>query len=315
MDSIDASVDLELLAAFIDGRLSGEERARAVKMLADSDEALELFASALREQRATSPAVVKVVPITTARRWRQWKVMVPVAAAAVLAIVTVPKLIGPEGKPALANEYAMELARDPRFAGGLRAGWEEGGWNVTRGAGLSREASGTARAGSATESKLAFRLGVRSVDLQIALRTGDTVLAARFTSEVLETLNAVGFSDLVRARYTELKSGLAADALPRSIERASDAEREMGDLLGSASFAFGQWVRAAELAARMHAASFFESSRGTRFIRSTLPADSLAAEDTEALRSIDARMKAGRDDRALDDVRAILQTIIRRRAD
>ena len=68
MDSIDASVDLELLAAFIDGRLSGEERARAVKMLADSDEALEVFASALREQRAPSPAVVKVVPITTARR-------------------------------------------------------------------------------------------------------------------------------------------------------------------------------------------------------------------------------------------------------
>ena len=141
------------------------------------------------------------------------------------------------------------------------------------------------------------------------------MLAARFTNEVLETLNAVGFSDLVRARYTELKSGLATDALPRSIERASDAEREMGDLLGSASFTFGQWVRAAELAAQTHAASFFESGRGTRFIRSTLPADSLAAVDIEALRSIDARLKAGSDDRTLDDVRAIPQTIIRRRAD
>lgn len=313
MDSIDASVDLELLAAFIDGRLSGEERARAVKMLADSDEALELFASALREQRAPSPAVVKVVPITTARRWRQWKVMVPVAAAAVLAIVMVPRLMGPGGQPGLANEYAMELARDPRFAGGLRAGWEERGWSVTRGGGLTREAPGTPRAGSATESKLAFRLGVESVDLRIALGRGDTALAGRLTSEVLETLNAVGFSDLVRARYTELKSGLAADALPRSIERASDAEREMRDLLGSASFAFGQWVRAAELAAQTHAASFFESSYGTRFIRSTLPADSLAAEDTEALRSIDARMKAGSDDSTLDDVHAILQTVIRRR--
>jgi hypothetical protein len=314
MDSIDASVDLELLAAFIDGRLSGEERARAVKMLADSDEALELFASTLREQRTSPPTVVQVVPITTARRWRQWKVMLPVAAAAVLAIVMVPKLIGPGGQPGLANQYAMELLRDPRFAEGLRAGWEERGWSVTRGGGLSREAPGMPRAGSATESRLAFRLGVRSIDLQIALRRGDTALAARLTSEVLETLNGVGFSDLVRARYTELKSALAADALPRSIERASDAEREMLDLLGSASFAFGQWVRAAELAAQTHAASFFESSHGTRFIRSTLPADSLSADDTEALQSIDARVKAGTDDRTMDDVRAILQTVIRRRA-
>ena len=61
MDSIDSSQDLELIAAFIDGRLSAEERARAMKLLADSDEALELFASALRHQ-ADAPDV-KVVPI------------------------------------------------------------------------------------------------------------------------------------------------------------------------------------------------------------------------------------------------------------
>ena len=52
MDPIDTNLDLELLAALADGRLSGEERARAVRMLADSDEALELFAKRLREQHA-----------------------------------------------------------------------------------------------------------------------------------------------------------------------------------------------------------------------------------------------------------------------
>lgn len=313
MDSIDTNVDLELLAAFIDGRLSGEERARAVKMLANSDEALELFASTIREQRATEPAVVKVVPITTARRWRQWKVMVPAAAAAVLAIVMVPRLVGTGGHAVLANEYAMELARDPRFDGGLRAGWEERGWSVTRGGGLSREGTAT-RAGSAAESRLAFRLGVRSLDIQVALRRGDTTLAGRLATDILDLLNGVDLSEPVKATYADLKSRLATDALARSTERASDAERDLRELLGSASFTFGQWVGAAELAAQTHDASFFESEHGTRFIRSTLPSDSLATEDVEALRSIDARMKAGTDDRMLEDVRAVLQGIIRRRA-
>src|SRR4051794_9212414 len=115
MDPIDGNVvDLELLAAFIDGRLSGEERGRAVKMLADSDEALELFASTLRERQMSD---VKVVPIITARRWGRWKIVLPVAAAAAIAVVMVPRMSGPGRSSALANQYAMELTKDPRFAG------------------------------------------------------------------------------------------------------------------------------------------------------------------------------------------------------
>jgi len=310
MDSTDSKVDLELMAAFIDGRLSGEERARAVKLVADSDEALELFAHAVRG--LNTPAV-QVVPITTARRWRQWKVLVPVAAAAVLAIVMVPRLVGPSGRAILANEYAMQLAQDPRFAGGLREGWDQRGWTVMRGGGLSREAPGAQRTGSQTETRLAFRLGVRSVDLQVALRRGDTALANRLTTEILETLNAVAFSEPVAASYSEFRSRLATDTLARSIDRASGAERELRDLLGSSSFAFGQWVGAAELAAQTHDASFFESNYGTRFIQSTLAAGDLAAEDAEALRSIDARVKKGLNDRTLDEMHAVLQTVIRRR--
>src|SRR6476619_8482004 len=89
MEPNDTNADLELLAALIDGRLSGTERDRAMKLLADSDEALEIFASTVRHQR---PAAT-VVPISTARRWRQWKVLTPVAAAAALAIVFVPQLV------------------------------------------------------------------------------------------------------------------------------------------------------------------------------------------------------------------------------
>jgi hypothetical protein len=304
MDSMDTNADLELLAALIDGRLSGEERARAVKLLADSDEALELFANAMRDQRAQAP---KVVPISTARRWLQWKVMAPIAAAAALAAVAVPRLLGPGVNGVLATQLAMELTRDPGFAGALHEGWEQRGWTVTRGV---RE-TGTARTGSPMESKLAFRLGVRSVDLQIALQRADTALAGRLTSEILETLGAVGFSDVVLTSYTTLKSRLATQPLSRSIESASRAESELRDLLASPSFEFGEWAGAADLAAQAHDASFFESSHGTRYIRSTLLTEHLAADDAEVLRSIDARLGQGPSDRVLDEVHGILQTVIR----
>jgi len=312
MDSIDGNVDLELVAAFIDGRLSGEERARAVKLLADSDEALELFANTLRQQHDAPDA--KVLPITTARRWRQWKVIVPVAAAAAAVLAILPTLVSRGPQAVLASQYAMELMQDPRFAGGLREGWEARGWSVNRGGGVSRETPGTSRAGSPAESKLAFRLGVRTVDLQVALRRGDTALAARLTSEVQETLNAVLYSKLVAVSYAELQSRLTTEPLARSIERASHAEAELREHLGgSPSFALGQWVAAADLAAQAHDASFFASSHGTRFIRSTVPAEVVTDNDANALRSIDARLSQGADDRALDDVHADLQRVIQRR--
>ena len=217
MDPIDTNLDLELLAALADGRLSGEERARAVRMLADSDEALELFANTVREQHVSD---VKIVPITSARRWRQWKIVLPVAAAAALAVVMVPRLGGPAKQAGLANEYAMELAQNPRFAGGLRDGWEQRGWPVTRGGTRARGTPGAPK----VESGLAFRLGVRSVDLQVALRRGDTALAGRMTNEVLETLSAVEFTDLVAASYTKLDA-VAVDITVARLPRSCRARR------------------------------------------------------------------------------------------
>jgi hypothetical protein len=310
MDPIDSNVDLELIAALIDGRLSGEDRARAVKLLAESDDALEIFANTLRQKQETPD--VKVVPITTAPRWRQWKVMVPVAAAAVLAIL--PTLISRGPQAVLASEYAMALAQDPHFASGLRSDWDQRPWTVTRGAETSLGATDARPVGSPAESKLAFRLGVRSLDLQVALRRGDTALARRLTNEVLGNLNAVELAESVAAKYTEVRSRLATDGVARSIEQASEAEGELRELLRSPSFAYGQWVGAAELAAQTHDAAFFQSSRGTRFVRSTIPGGGLAAEDTEALRSIDGLTTRGLTDQALDEIDGVLQKIIRRRA-
>lgn len=309
MKSIDSNVDLELIAAFIDGRVSGEDRVRAVKLLAESDEALEILAHATREHEARSD--IKVVPIARPPRWRQWKVIVPVLAAAGIAIVTVPRL-NRQPQAVLANQYALELARDPRFTTGLREGWDQRGWAVTRGAGAVREAVGTRQAGSPQEARLAFRLGVRTLDLQVALLRGDTALAGILTGEITAILNSILYADPVAVAYNQLKSQLTTATRAQLIERASNAERELRDLLNAPSFEYGQWVAAAELAAKTHDASFFESGHGTEFIRSTSKPGALVAADSDALRRIDAtRARQGFDDRGLDDVHEVLQNIIR----
>ena len=316
MDSHDSYEDLELIAALIDGRLTGEDRARAVKLLADSDAALELFANTLQHQVPTANATV--VPIAPARHavpqrwrhWERWKVMGPVAAAAAAVLAILPTLVSRGPQAVLATEYATELTRDSHFASGLPAGWDQRQWGVTRGAGSVSEARGTGPARNKLESKLAFRLGVQTVDLQVALQTGDTAVAGRLAGEVIESLNSVTLSEPVAATYAALRSELATDTRTQAIDRATDAERKLREHLGSPSFAFGQWVGAAELASRMHDTSFFKSSHGTGFIQST---DSLSADDSAALRSIDARVKQGLTDNALNDVHEILKGIIGRR--
>lgn len=309
MDSVDSNIDLELIAAFVDGRLSGEERARAVKLLAESNDALEVFANTLRVQRDAAKSTV--IPITSARRWRRWTVAVPVAAAAVIAVVLVPRLASrPEPSPAL--EYATAIARTAGSGGELSPGWEQRGWSVTRGGSPSETARGE-RGRSAAESKSTFRLGVRSVDLQVALGRGDTALASRLTNEMVDDLKTISFSETAVVDYIELRSRLTTSPIARSIDQASSAERRLRSVIDSSTFAFGQWAGAAELAARAHNASFFESSLGANVLRSAIAPGGVAEEDAEALRSIDARLKQRPSDRVLDEVHEALQVIIRRR--
>lgn len=299
MEPTNSNLDIELLAALIDGRLTGAEREQALKLLATSDEALELFAHSLREQRA---ADAKVVPIRPVRRWGPWRVVVPVVAAAGLGFILLPMLTR-SNSHAPSVQYTLQLERDPRFAGALRQGWDQHGWSVTRGANDNQ---------TAPEPRFVFRLGVRSVDLQVALRKGDTALASRIIDDISQTLDGIKFADLVAAKYADLKAHLATEPADRVARRAGDAEIAMTGFLKLPLFGFGQWVAAADLAAQTHEISFFQPKYGTAFIREHLPSGALDADDTADLQAIDARLAQSSDDTAFEDVHAILQRVIRR---
>src|SRR5262249_49206441 len=151
--------------------------------------------------------------------------------------------------------------------------------------------------------------GVRSVDVQVANRAGDTAVARRVTAEVLETLKVVAFSEAVGESYRKLESTLTREPREASIRRTTDAERQLRDFLASPMVGFGQWVGAAELAARTHDASFFPARPASTFVN--MPG--LAPEDVEALRQIDEATQRGLTDQSFDAVHQLLQSMIRRR--
>jgi len=306
----DYKIDLELVAALIDHRLSVEEQADVVRLLARSDEALELFANAVRvrpdiDRRTT-------VWISTARRWRGWTVAVPLAAASVLAVV-VPPIVKRSDQPLLSRQYAVALTQNATSSAQPAADeWDEPQWSLTRGAGALPDTVLIVIRSKPSELKNACRLGVRSLDLQVALERSDTALARGLTSEIIDDLNTIGLSEPVILQYKELQSRFALDAPARSIERASSIEAHLRGLVDSSTFAFGQWIAAAELAARTHNASFFASDLGSNMLRSPITPGSIAAEHAEVLRSIAVRLQQPSRNQVLDDVHRDVDAIIQR---
>src|SRR5687767_6274445 len=84
-------VDLELISAFIDGELSGDDRQRALRMLAESESAFEIYSDALRARADLSAGdVVPIVPVPRRRVSLPWRTIGPVAAAAAVLIAVFP---------------------------------------------------------------------------------------------------------------------------------------------------------------------------------------------------------------------------------
>jgi hypothetical protein len=300
-------VDLELISGFIDGRLSGDDRQRAVRLLAESESAFEVYSDALRAREDLSNG--DVVPIDVVRRRRTgppWRMIGSVAAAAVLVVAVLPTFRA-RGDRAVMDATSAELVRPMTSSSGVRtllgSASDERGWSVTRG--------GSTRL---VDSTVAFRLGVRAVDLQIALAERDTMRADRMAREILESLDAVELSDAVKAEYSALRAGLArGEASDPLVADASRAEEGLDELLQSFWFDFGRWVGTGEVAARARSDAFFADKRTTRFLESAAErGGELSAADAAVLRQIGALAAQGVTGDEFDTIRQHFLTLIRR---
>ncbi|HEX7121631.1 MAG TPA: hypothetical protein VF178_04605 [Gemmatimonadaceae bacterium] len=274
-------VDLELLAALLDGRLRGAERARALRLLRESDAAREVFADAIRV--TNDPSVHTVLPLVSAprhRRVRRWAVVVPLAAAAVLTIAVLPTMRSQSETALLlaTNELVAPVTDHPDAAARLGTGWEQHTWSVLRG-GPSPQA----------DSALSFRLGVRTVDLRVALELGDLALADRLAGEMLGWLESVDFVETASSDYRAFRSRLrdSSDATVL-LGEATRLEAKLGELLHPFWFGFGQWCGAGELASQVGSGTFLESSLTTQVLNEALQSGRFADQDARALRELDA---------------------------
>lgn len=236
--------DPEVLAAFIDGRLRGDERRAVVEHLDRCADCYEAFAETVRFQGEDEPRGEVVRPPRFAGRPWLW-----VAAAAAVVLVAIlalpilrmsperPVVTSPDGMELLLSSTALareiETGESPGATAAIQPGWPEG---FGFGGGLDRETA-------------AFRVGVRLVDLRVALRDGDLETARELVPELTGALGAAGVAtDLdgqIEAAREAADAG-DADALGRavgSIEAAAEG------LLDPFSLAFGKWAEAGHLAA------------------------------------------------------------------
>lgn len=312
-------LEMELIAAFIDGRLSGAERERVVKLLGESEAAFEIYAGALGA-RADLESDRSVISIARGRdpRPRRWWIAVPLAAAAALVVAVLPTLRG-KGEstilaqptqsilqPLLAQSAVRPLVGNPAppqtVLAALEPGWEDHAWPVMRGGGAVL-----------IDSTAALRLGVRVTDLRIALGLGDREVSVRIAGEIRELLGSVKVSDASRAEYDGIRTQISAgDSIERIVGAASRAEDALGVFLDSPWFGLGKWFSAGEVAARAHSAGFFKSDETMRFLDSAVQDGRLGPEDVQALRDVAGLARRGVRDDEFETVRQKFAELIRR---
>ncbi len=231
------AADLEQLAAFIDGRLSGEQKAKVEERLLRDEDYYEVFLETVRfqeEQKAAGEGGGGRVVW-----WRSWRVAVPLVAVVLLVVVV--GLLVPGERPLPGDRLAL---LDPS-AIVAREGWDQPGWTVLR--------SGNIAEGRYRPEEIAFRLGVRAVDLRVALAADDRQAAERLVS-VLEQL--AGSSDLllVSAAYGELGNQFESVEPEALVTQVAKIERSMFESFEEGApearrLALGAWSEAGRLAA------------------------------------------------------------------
>lgn len=230
--------DSEMIATFLDGRLSESERREFMERL-DRDEALyEVFVESVRYREARGGEGARVVEHPAANRWRY---AIPASIAALLAIAVALPLLLREGGLLGDAYYAQALLEGTGLEGSLEEGWIEQGWSVTRGVSTVQ-----------SEVDSAFRVGVHAVDLEIALRLGRIRDAEQLLRMIDRELNKIDLSDQLQLSYDEIRKHLEMGLpLEQALELAASVDPQASELLGVGyGYAFGKWAEAGKLAAR-----------------------------------------------------------------
>lgn len=301
--------DLELLAAFVDGRLSGEERAQMTAHLAACEDCYETFAETVRireelgEAEAEAP-VPEAVPdrperpetgkILTFPRWRRYlPAAAPAAAAAVLAL-----LVWSPWRLDFSVESLTAGLGDPSSK--LGKDWTEHRWPAFRGGPYE----------NLSEQQLALRIGVRVVELEVALAADDLTTATSLANELPYLWKATEFGEFNSLNYEaihkRLLEGETAGVLDKSRRAADDADDFVGD---SAPYLLGKWAAAGRLAAAAGNRDYFRR-REVRALPRRLDLAELPEGVVQGVREAEQLMQGDLGERDFEKLRAAFDQII-----
>lgn len=280
-----------------------------LELLGESPEAYDLFVEALalrdaleRETDAGPRAGLHAIPGESAEGdaadpvgpsvtplWsRRW---VPVAAAAALVgVVAVGVLRTRQGFDAgVGNLDAVRLAE------GLPADWDAQRWTVLRG---STEQRLTAEA-------LAFRMGVRSVDLDVALAT-DQLETARYVAAELESL--AGEAEMgppLVLRYRAVSEALTVGVQSAEPE-VDEARGDLTTFLDADRVRLGRWAELGRIAAMTGDRAYLDELDRAPFSGKV---SSLPSEDRRTLGTLETSLGEGTD-ASMGDVASLFEDLI-----
>ena len=284
--------DQELIAAFIDRRLSAEDRRAFMQRLDAEEDLYEVFVETVRyrDRQSGRPAQVIDHP-AGGRRWGR----LAAVAAAVAAVLTPVVLLNLP-----AERYAPTLVADGLLGPVLDEEWYLKRWPVMRGPGPGSD-----------ELDTAFRLGVRQVDLEVALRLGRGEDAAVLAGEIDRLLDGLAMAEVLQLLYDEV--GELAGEPERALARAEESDAELRTFLGDAAPAYdlGQWTEAGVLAARSGNTELLGSRRFRGALRDLLRAE--RPELADELRTIVGLLDAPQDRMELARLEAAFSAIVNRR--
>ena len=302
------------LAAFIDGKLSRAERSRVIEHITACADCYEVFSEAVHvlddeaapEETEVSPTA-KVI-LHPRARWARWGVPAAIlAAAAALAVAVGPRLLDWfSGEAPAARDLVAGL--DATAPVGEHLG-DDLGWPVYRGTGPDEPLERT------DETSASFRLGVRQVDLQAALRLGDGPQAAGFAADMVRDLDShielsQGEVETYHGLGARLEKGESPAALASSAHQADlDLEHFLAPPVDR-WYALGRWAEAGRLAAAAGDSRLFRQRTFRRFAGRLDPGTwppSVAAQ----LRPVRDRLRTGVTGQAGPELAKALATLVR----
>ncbi|HUQ80431.1 MAG TPA: hypothetical protein VM076_04815 [Gemmatimonadaceae bacterium] len=253
-------IDPELLAAFLDGTATPQERQDVLRIIATSETAYRQFSEAsavqqaLTETAADKPAASSAplerpnVAAGSPRR-RSWlRYVVPTALAAGVAIAMLGRSRGFGDTDDVVQLVQATSLTNTSGSGALGQtlgpAWNQPPWSATRGAD-----------GGADSRTSAFRSGVRYAEFELAARAADSTAVVQAAEAIDQLASAMEGAAPLAATFRSL--AVAPDFGTAS--RRAAAARQLRELVGAGDwFDLGAWTETARLAIAARQVGFFD---------------------------------------------------------